>query len=134
MRDHDDTLLKDLERAPPLAPPDTLWPRLREGQRKALRRRRVITGATASACALLLVALVPWPSLLSPEPGPTAAQVASVGDDAREQIATLDRALQAAYDRGASDTEIAPLWEVRNALANRVAPAPSPADAGGIDI
>ncbi len=133
MRDPDDTLLKDLERAPSLTPPDTLWPRLREGQRKAVRRRRVIAGATASACALLLVALAPWPSLLSPTPLPPAVNVASGGDDAREQIATLDRALQAAYDRGASDTEIAPLWEVRNALANRAAPTP-PADAGGIGI
>ena len=45
-----------------------------------------------------------WVAQAPPDP-PVAAQVRA-----------LDHALQVAYDRGASDSEVAPLWEARQAL------------------
>ncbi|NDK39180.1 hypothetical protein DT603_10035 [Pseudoxanthomonas gei] len=42
--------------------------------------------------------------------------------DVHEQLEALDRALQTAYDRGASDAEIAPMWVARNALLCNLRP------------
>lgn len=120
MHDRKDPLIERLQRAPTLAPPEALWTRLHDGQRRAIRRRRFAVGASASALSLLLVATVPW---LSPPPGAGTSAVlqASIGaDDAREQIASLDRALQAAYEDDASDHEIAPMWAARAQLVSNL--------------
>lgn len=122
MRDSQLRPLQDLAQAPDMSPPASLWPRVREGQRKALLRRRVLRGASASAMALLLVALVPWSSLQVTEPA-TGMVAAQGSDDVREQIVSIDRALQAAYDRGASDDEVAPMWDARSVLVARMVPA-----------
>jgi hypothetical protein len=48
---------------------------------------------------------------------PVAAQPAARGKhDVQAELRALDHALQAAYDRGASDAEIAPMWVARDAL------------------
>src|SRR5690606_14611731 len=109
-----------LPRPPDLARPDELWPRLRAGQRHAVRRRRVLHGASASALALLLVAVVPWPGLHVPVDAPQGV-AATDGELIRDQIVTIDRALQVAYARGASDAEVEPMWQARNVLATRIA-------------
>lgn len=120
MRDPHKSQLHDLPRAPDLAPPDALWPRLRAGQRQAVLRRRVLHGASASALALLLVAVVPWPGLHAPVDAPQGV-AATDGELIRDQIVTIDRALQVAYARGASDAEVEPMWQARNVLATRIA-------------
>lgn len=120
MRDPHKSRLHALPRAPDLAPPDALWPRLRAGQRQAVLRRRVLHGASASALALLLVAVVPWPGLHVPVDAPQGL-AATEGDLIRDQIVTIDRALQVAYARGASDAEVEPMWQARNMLATRIA-------------
>lgn len=125
MHDPKDPLIERLQRAPTLAPPEALWTRLHDGQRRAIRRRRFAVGATASALSLLLVTAVPWLSLPPQAETHPVPQASAAMDDAREQIATLDRALQTAYDRGASDQEVAPMWAMRHAL---VATAPDLAD------
>ena len=63
--------------------------------------------------ALVLAAagfwLAPWPASQGDDPPPTAAS-----PDTR--VFVIDRALQAAYARGASDEEVAPLWEIRERM------------------
>lgn len=119
MRDSENPRLQALAHAPDEAPPEALWQRLQAGQRKAVLRRRLLGGASASALALLLVVSVPWPVLHAPA-APSPAAVATV-DPAliHDQIVSIDRALQVAYARGASDDEVAPMWQARNALAAR---------------
>src|SRR5690606_2956841 len=73
------------------------------------RRRAVLAAASGTLALVLAVAL--WT--------PTVQEPArAVADDIelREQLHALDRALQAAYDRGASDAEVEPMWEARDAL------------------
>lgn len=119
MRESPHSRLQALARTPDQVPPDALWQRLRAGQRRAVLRRRLAGGATASALALLLVAVLPWPLAQAPT-APAPASVAT-HDPAliQEQIVSIDRALQVAYARGASDEEVAPMWQARNALAAR---------------
>jgi len=98
--------------------PEALWPRLRARRRRQLRSRRAITAlaSTGLAAALFVVLVrpgtVPAPAIVTRAP----SMHASSADDMDARVRAIDRALQAAYDRGASDTEIAPMWEARHAL------------------
>lgn len=122
MHDRKSPVTDRLRHAPTIPPPESLWPRLRDGQRRAIRRRRFAVGASASALSLLLVALVPWLSL-APDTGTTPVPYASaVEDDVREQIAVIDRALQTAYESDASDYDVAPMWAARARLVNDLSP------------
>lgn len=98
----------------PVPPPPALEGRVRRAYR---RRRNGLRGAGA-ACALVLAAVLLAPSLGPHDtPAQPAVPVATTPDPT---LQALDRALQAAYARGASDAELAPLWAARNqALATR---------------
>lgn len=99
----------------PEPPEPGLWPRVLAARRRQRRQRRVVAGvASFGVAALLAVAL--WPGVQAPPAVDTPAIVQAT-PDVDEQLRALDRALQTAYDRGASDDELAPLWEVRQALA-----------------
>src|SRR5690606_29931159 len=76
MRESPHSRLQALARTPDQVPPDALWQRLRAGQRRAVLRRRLAGGATASALALLLVAVLPWPLAQAPT-APAPASVAT---------------------------------------------------------
>jgi hypothetical protein len=119
MRDPIHPPLKDLEHAPLLDPPETLWPRLRDRQRKAVAHRRLLAGACATALVVALAAVLPGATPIQVEPAPAQA----AADDVLEQIVTLDRALQAAYESDASDHEIAPMWAARAQLIHDLSPA-----------
>ena len=102
-------------------PPD-LWPRVARARARQLARRRLATGGVATAvfAALLLpVALVdrgtvPDPAARLSETGAAASR--ALTPDAAARLRSLDRDLQAAYQRGSDDPEIAQLWEARAAL------------------
>ena len=112
---------------PPLPP--ELWPRLAQRRQRQLATRRA---GTALALALLVVGPLglmwraqqapSWPSTL-PAAGVTG--MAAQGAESNT-VSVIDHALQNAYARGASDEEIAPLWEARRRLAgNHHASAPT---------
>lgn len=114
-------------------PPEALWPRLLQRRRAQVRRRRVLAGAASTGLALLL-GVMAWPD---PAPAPHAtlkasATITHAPADIDDSVRALDRALQAAYDRGASDAEIAPMWEARDALVARSLPRPQPGGPAGI--
>lgn len=113
-------LRQELHDLPEVPLPDALWLRVETGRRQKMRRRKLVTGIAS----LALVALMATP-LLAPlftgtgiAPGEPLAshQPARDGQDVHAELRAIDRALQAAYDRGATDAEIAPMWVVRNTL------------------
>lgn len=104
---------------PPL--PQALWSRLHDRHRRQIRRRRQALVASVGIVSVLLMS-----PLLLPD-GPRHAPVASmplaatpaliVEPEARLRL--LDAAIQNAYDEGASDDEIQPLWEARKRLISQ---------------
>lgn len=111
--------------------PDSLRGRV-EGARRQHMRRRFAGAATASVAAVAVAfALVVPGGLVEPEGGPELAsdasevppQAAPGGDaDRIRSVHVIDRALQAAYDRNATDDEIEPLWRARHALMAAATP------------
>lgn len=113
-------LREELHALPEIPLSDALWQRVEAGRRQKMRRRKIGAGIAT----LALAALVATP-LLAPlftdvdavqgEPL-VAYQPANGQRDIQADLHVLDQALQAAYDRGASDAEIAPMWVAREAL------------------
>ena len=110
-----DQLQRLLESMPEAPVPDSLWPRVREQRRRQLRRRRIGTGLASTALAALLLVSA-WPDRPTRSPGPAAHPPVLAVHGTDERVRALDQALQTAYERGASDDEVAPLWEARRAL------------------
>ncbi|TDK27434.1 hypothetical protein E2F46_04390 [Luteimonas aestuarii] len=97
--------------------PDTLWPKLAAAQRR--RRRRFREGAQV-LCAAVLLAGAWWLVPRDQPPAPTTMAMSAGTVDTRvvqERLGAIDGALQAAYEQGASDDEIEPLWRLRRSLA-----------------
>ncbi|GAB3342971.1 hypothetical protein [Marilutibacter aestuarii] len=128
--DHE-RLRRYLQALPEPLPPASLEHRLRASQ---TRRSRVLrTGASALALGLVVVLALPGhrgPQVESP-PGAGGAAIVAVapgafpdsGDAAHMKLRAIDRALQTAYGRGASDAELAPLWEARLQLVRDLVPS-----------
>lgn len=123
----DHRIRRHLEALPEPALPEALQQRLQRSLHRRRRRvRMAVAGGIAAVAAVAIFPLLPpWQDHAAPA---SMAHVPAVepGKDRMGQLHALDRALQAAYDRGASDDEIAPLWEARRALTARAA-APAPA-------
>lgn len=110
---------------PPMPPAADLWPRLEQARRRRVNRFKNTVGS--AAILLLCLALLPLVGSIDRQPAPaplatnsqTTAPQAVLDDDALEKIRALDRALQTAYDEGASDDEVEPLWKARQALLPR---------------
>ncbi len=99
--------------------PASLWTRVAHArqQQRTARRRLATVGTTLIVCAVAL------PFVLRQSPAPAPAPVAAsttvpmpavpTGDPLR----AVDRELQRAYDRGASEQELQWLWQRRDAVA-----------------
>lgn len=115
-----DELRKRLNALPEIQLPDSLWQRV-EGKRRQKIRRRKLGGGLA---ALMIAAVIAAPLLAPMLTGTQTTQgtqgiaqrPAHGGQDIQAELRAIDQALQAAYDRGASDAEIAPMWVTREAL------------------
>ncbi len=119
-------LRERLNALPEIALPDRLWRRVEAGRKRKIRRRKLGGGIAA----LMLVGVMAAPLLSPMLTGTQATQgdeqgiaqqstdggQANSGQDPQAELRALDQALQAAYDRGASDAEIAPMWVTRDAL------------------
>lgn len=110
-----DPLREQLQRLPDPQLPDTLWPKLRRAQRRRTVRRKILAGggvlALGLTAGLLLFAHAPL------QPVETRTVQARTPVDSVARLHAVDRALQAAYARGASDAELEPLWDIRHRLA-----------------
>ncbi len=120
-----DPVIEELRALPEPPLPEAVWQRLdaRRARRVAMRR-----GGVLSACVLAGgLAFVGFMPRGDEAIAPTALPESHLARAAHgESLSTIDRALQAAYARGASDDEVAPLWEVRRQLALSTVPSPSP--------
>lgn len=112
-----DPLREQLLSLPDLPPPDTLWPKLRRLQHQRVARRRFLSGSGLTALALSLGLLLS--GNLPPQPIDRGASQAKATRrlDPDGRLQAVDRALQAAYARDASDAELTPLWDIRHRLA-----------------
>ena len=111
---------QELHTLPEIPLPEALWRRVEAGRRQKMRRRKLGIGIAS----LALVAMMATPLLVPLLTGadaewseaPVAYQPADGQHDIQDDLHVLDQALQAAYDRGASDAEVAPMWVAREAL------------------
>ncbi len=111
-------LRRHLQALPDPVPPATLEARLLAAQGR--RSRLLRTGATVVALCMVVLVAMPDPGRL---PGPDApARQQAARETTRLKLQAIDRALQTAYARGASDDELAPLWEARTQLMRSAAP------------
>lgn len=116
---------RDEAALPPL--PVTLWPKLAAAQR---RRRILLQYGLRTAGLVTTLVLVAGIALLVDPPGREADPAlpgeiladAAAAVPVHAQIAAVDQALDTAYHRGAGEDELAPLWQLRAALAARTTP------------
>ena len=120
----------DFAKLPEFAPDAALWPRIVAAREAQLRRRWLGGGGLAALAAAVFAAvlLVPHAPLAPVGVDAVAAgeresrvlegEWLRVAPDARPlpsaRLRAIDAALQAAYDRGAPEVEVAPLWQRRN--------------------
>ena len=120
-----DPVIEKLRSLPEPPLPGEVWQRLekRRARRTAARRGAALLVLVVGGFAFL--GFMPGDGEAPIVPAPTQASlVAKVPHT--ERLSTIDRALQAAYARGASDDEVAPLWEVRKRLALSFTPSTDP--------
>lgn len=111
---------QELRALPEIPLPDALWQRVEAVRLRKVQRRKTGIGIVT----LALVAVMASPLLVPLFTGTGRVQgeqlvahpLADGARDIQADVRALDQALQAAYDRGASDAEIAPMWVARNAL------------------
>ena len=114
----------ELHALPGIPLPEALWQRVDSGRRQKMRRRKVLAGF-ASLVLVAVMATPPLVPLLADFAGRqgeplVAYQPANGPHDIQADLHALDQALQVAYDRGASDAEVAPMWVAREALLTGV--------------
>ena len=118
-----DPLREQLRSLPDLPPPDALWSKLQNRQRQRTTRHRLLIGTGLATCALaagVLFSVKPPVSL--PTPLPDMHTSADLAAEPVRNLKAVDHALQVAYARGASDEELAPLWNIRQQLASATTP------------
>lgn len=110
--------------------PDGLWQRVEGARRRRMRSRAGAVVASVAAVALAFALVLPGaldpgaaegPRLAGADAAPQPLAPVDEADRVRT-VQAIDRALQAAYDRNASDDELEPLWQARRALV-QAAPA-----------
>lgn len=116
-----ESLRQRLRALPEESPPPSVWASLQMRHAVEFRKPRPQRWRIAAAAAVLLVApllvwRIPDAPIESPAPGFDPAS-----------LRAIDRELQLRYLDGASDEELAPLWQQRaELLERRAAPNPSP--------
>jgi hypothetical protein len=128
-----EALRRRLAAVPAFDPPAWLDARVQATLAQAPPRRRISWPAAAVAAVLLVAVALAW---RAPEPREASNEAAwlersrtleselarlRLASDAPDgafgleaELARIDRALQAAYDRGAPQAELAPLWQQRS--------------------
>jgi len=98
---------------PPPGPPAALRTRVIGAYR---RRMRTATGSVLLCGVSLMAAAYVFLPSLEPREEATLALHSQPVTDPWGDVAALDHALQAAYARGASEDEVAPMWHERERL------------------
>ena len=103
--------------------PPALWPRIHLARvRQRERRRRVVAGGMA-VLALVALPFVYTRVATPPASSPDVFAATPRAPLHEEPLRAVDRELQHAYERGASEQELQWLWQRRQALARHGAAA-----------
>ena len=114
--------------APPL--PDGLWQRVEAARRRRMAARLGVAASCAGAVGVLTLVLfqasvLPGRQAAPParvaDAAPAAAPAVAAEENIHRSVQAIDRALQVAYDRQATDDEVAPLWQARKELLSSIA-------------
>ena len=120
MAEHSNRVRERFDALPDVPLPESLWQRVDAQRRQKVLRRKL--GMSAATLALVGVLAIYLPSQMfngadvDSSHEVAAAKPVSMPRDIQADVQAIDHALQAAYDRGASDAEIAPMWVARDAL------------------
>lgn len=103
--------------------PASLWPRLAAAQQRRRRRLHGSIAATGAITAVVLGFSLMQGGMELPQTAvPPAAALATLEFVSPElsagDILLVDQALQSAYETGASDDDVAPLWELRQRIVS----------------
>ncbi|WP_299346132.1 hypothetical protein [uncultured Pseudoxanthomonas sp.] len=107
----------------PALPPE-LWPRIERARVRQRTRRRQLLATSVMAAAMAVISLPLLHDRIATAPDIMAG--APRAPLREHPLRTLDRELQHAYERGASDQELKRLWQQREALARQGADADIP--------
>ena len=118
---------QELHDLPEVPLPDALWQRVDSGRRQKMRRRQILAGVASLALVAVMAMPLLAPMLVDARRSEALAayQAPDSQHDIQADLHALDQALQAAYDRGASDAEIAPMWVAREALLGGIQSTPA---------
>jgi hypothetical protein len=131
MAEQSNRMRERFDALPEVPLPESLWQRVDARRRKKILRRKL--GLSAATLALVGVLAIYLPSQMFNGAGVdsshevAAAKPVSMPRDIQADVQAIDHALQAAYDRGASDAEIAPMWVARDALLASIRSGSAPA-------
>src|SRR5690554_1473383 len=124
MKDHENDAKEYLASLGEPALPERLWQRVEGARRRRVRGRIGAAMAGVAVLALGFALLLPGGMAPGVDDGPRVAEgplQPSAPIDEADRVRTvqaIDRALQAGYDRNASDEELEPLWQARRALVH----------------
>lgn len=131
MAEHSNRVRERFDALPDVPLPESLWQRVDAQRRQKILRRKL--GMSAATLALVGMLAIYLPSQMfkgaNVDSGHevAAAKPVSMPRDIQADVQAIDHALQAAYDRGASDAEIAPMWVARDALLASIRSGSTPA-------
>ncbi|HEY1036449.1 MAG TPA: hypothetical protein VGE09_15850 [Pseudoxanthomonas sp.] len=97
--------------------PPALWPRVHLARVRQHERRKRFVAGCAAVLALVALPLVYTRVSTPPAAAPEAFAAASRAPVHDEPLRAVDRELQHAYERGASEQELQWLWQRRQSLA-----------------
>jgi hypothetical protein len=131
MAENPDRVRERFGALPDVPLPESLWQRVDARRRQKILHRKLGMGAATLALAGMLAISLPS-RMFNGANADSSNEVAAVEPvptqgDIQADVQAIDHALQAAYDRGASDAEIAPMWVARDALLASVRPGNAPA-------
>jgi hypothetical protein len=110
-RSEPDWLRQALVALPDPEPAAPLFERIMHSRARRRRQRRLALTAALGVLGVLGASMAPL--LHAPDAPPIETTHAEARPGTDVALLLLDRQLQAAYDRGADDSEIAALWEAR---------------------
>lgn len=131
MAENPDRVRERFDALPDIPLPESLWQRVDARRRQKVLRRKL--GMGVATLALVGVLAISLPSrMFNGANADSSDEIAAVEPvstqrDIQADVQAIDHALQAAYDRGASDAEIAPMWVARDALLASIRPGSTPA-------
>lgn len=123
---NDRIIQTQLAALPPVDLPEGLWLRVNAARTRRIHQRRAIGLGVGALAALAVLLPAPLPRAPTPASGATPyVDNTPARQPAHARLRSVDQMIQAAYNRGASDAEVAALLSARRTLLGNPAVAPT---------